>query len=250
MTTERKPRRPTKYAGLTMKERAAARRQDLVEAGIELMGTRGIAATKVSDVCRRAELTERYFYESFPTLDAFTRAVVETVFIRSTVRIATAVLAEQSLREQGHAVIRECLSIVEDDPRVGRILLVETLRAGGELSQLRTTAMVVAANLLKMALDPSPEVDLVELMQRSLLPGLSGDLLPPELTESTDPLVLAMGGAVSEVLVGWIEKRITMSQEELGDFLRTMFDATFQSMSEGGLLARQVRESLRASRKR
>lgn len=231
---------------MSMKERAAARRQDLIEAGVELLGTTGIGGTKVSDVCRRAELTERYFYESFPSLDAFAHAVVETVAIRAGVRLAGAAFSRKAVREQGHAVIGECLAIVEEDPRVGRILLVETLRAGGELSQLRTTVLVAAANLLRLALDPRPDLDVQELMQRAMLAGVGGEQLPAELTESTDPVVLAMGGAVSEVLVGWAEKRISMGSDELREFLETMFDATVQATRGEGSpsLGQLVRRTL------
>ncbi len=237
-----------KYAGLAMEERAAARRQDLIEAGIELIGTRGIAATKVTDVCRQAELTERYFYESFPNLEAFTFAVVQEVSVQLGVRIFTAAMAETDLRRQGHRIIAECLAIVDEDPRVGRIILVETLRAGGALSELRTTTLVAAGNLLRLAMDPAAGERIVELVGDVIAATMRGDDLPGELTASADPIDLALGGAVSEILVAWVEGRITMSQAELRDFLEAMFDVAFDAAAEGGALSNVVENALRGRR--
>ena len=53
------------YGGVSAAERAASRRERLLDAGLELFGTHGFAATGVKDVCRQAGLTDRYFYESF-----------------------------------------------------------------------------------------------------------------------------------------------------------------------------------------
>ena len=62
-TTGRTPARA--YGGLSAGERVAARRERLLDAALELYGTRGFLATGVKDVCRAAGLTDRYFYESF-----------------------------------------------------------------------------------------------------------------------------------------------------------------------------------------
>src|SRR5438270_5883898 len=53
------------YGGVSAADRVAARRQKLLDAALELYGTRGFNATGVKDICRQAGLTDRYFYESF-----------------------------------------------------------------------------------------------------------------------------------------------------------------------------------------
>src|SRR6058998_3977299 len=53
------------YGGVSADDRIAARRARLLDAGLELFGTRGFTTTGVKDVCRQAGLTDRYFYESF-----------------------------------------------------------------------------------------------------------------------------------------------------------------------------------------
>ena len=58
------------YGGVSEEQRRAARRLRLLEAGLEIIGTQGYAAATLRAVCARAELTERYFYESFANREA------------------------------------------------------------------------------------------------------------------------------------------------------------------------------------
>src|SRR5438067_2419379 len=53
------------YGGVSAADRVAARREKLLDAALELYGTRGFISTGVKDLCREAGLTDRYFYESF-----------------------------------------------------------------------------------------------------------------------------------------------------------------------------------------
>lgn len=58
------------YGGLSPQHRTAARRDRLVCAATALFGSQGLRATTVRGVCTAAGLTDRYFYESFATLEA------------------------------------------------------------------------------------------------------------------------------------------------------------------------------------
>lgn len=49
----------------TLDERRAQRRDHLIAAAADLYGERGYRNVTVRMICRRAQLTERYFYESF-----------------------------------------------------------------------------------------------------------------------------------------------------------------------------------------
>src|SRR5471032_598349 len=67
------------YGGLAMAERVAARRARFVEAGIELFGTQGFRGATVRGVCAAAGLTDRYFYESFASLEALLAEVYSSL---------------------------------------------------------------------------------------------------------------------------------------------------------------------------
>jgi AcrR family transcriptional regulator len=60
---------PRLWGGTTLTERREARRTALLEAALDLIGEAGAAAVTMRAVCRRAGLTDRYFYESFSDRD-------------------------------------------------------------------------------------------------------------------------------------------------------------------------------------
>ena len=70
---------PRPYRGVSAADRRHQRREQLIEAGLQLFGTRGIAAVGIVDVCAEAGLTKRYFYENFASIDALAEAVFEHV---------------------------------------------------------------------------------------------------------------------------------------------------------------------------
>ena len=57
--------------------RRAERRELLVDAAFELLGTDGWNGTTVRGVCQAAHLNPRYFYESFDGLESLLLAVFD-----------------------------------------------------------------------------------------------------------------------------------------------------------------------------
>src|SRR5689334_13794670 len=101
-------RQPRTYGGVSGAERVAAPRERLLDAALERYGTHGWAATGVNDVCREADLTDRYFYESF----ADPRSLFTAVFDRAT--------TELLLR------VAEAVAEVEPEPRAQISAAIET----------------------------------------------------------------------------------------------------------------------------
>ena len=64
-----------RYSGLHAEERVATRRTAILAAALEVFGRQGYAATTVKQICTEAELTERYFYESFTDKEAMLMAL-------------------------------------------------------------------------------------------------------------------------------------------------------------------------------
>ena len=72
-----------RWSGVPLEDRHALRRDNLVAAGVHLLGSEGGPALTVRAVCRHAGLTERYFYESFTDREHFVRAVYDDVCTRA-----------------------------------------------------------------------------------------------------------------------------------------------------------------------
>ncbi len=137
------------WAGTTLAARRAERRERLLEVGLELLGTQGSAAVTVRSVCRRAKLTDRYFYENFADREDLLLAVYDQVAedARAALVRATAQPTDGGQPAAGpeviaRAAVEEFLAVVADDPRKGRVLLLEPMtdstlgRRGGELMPL------------------------------------------------------------------------------------------------------------------
>ena len=137
--TTRTPRRA--YGGLSADERIAARRTKLLDAGLELFGTRGYAATGVKDICRAAGLTDRYFYESFTDSEAFFLVVFDRLTDELFAAVASAVLAAGADAEsQLRGAIGVFVEALADDPRKSRVLFMEAPAAGASAAaHMRTT---------------------------------------------------------------------------------------------------------------
>ena len=68
-----------RYGGVDSEERQRQRKARLIEAGLAVFGEQGYHASTVRDVCGKAQLTSRYFYESFDSMEALFKAVYVTI---------------------------------------------------------------------------------------------------------------------------------------------------------------------------
>ncbi len=115
------------WAGTTLDDRKAQRREQLVAAGLDLLGTEGSAAVSVRAVCRHAKLTERYFYESFSDREELVVAVYEHVGEQAKQALVDAVRDAPSPTQGAEDAVRAFVELIVDDPRRGRVLLLAPL---------------------------------------------------------------------------------------------------------------------------
>ncbi|MEC3980896.1 TetR/AcrR family transcriptional regulator [Amycolatopsis sp. H20-H5] len=112
------------WAGTTLDDRKAARRAQLVAAGLDLLGTEGSAAVSVRAVCRAAKLTERYFYESFTDREELVVAVYAQVGAQARQALLDAVGTAAEPAHRARAAVTAFVELMVDDPRQGRVLLL------------------------------------------------------------------------------------------------------------------------------
>jgi AcrR family transcriptional regulator len=148
-----------------LESRYALRRDNLIAAGVQLLGGEGGPALTVRAVCRKAALTERYFYESFSDRDEFVRAVYDDVCTRAMETLTSA--------DTPREAVEQFVELMVDDPVRGRVLLlapaVEPI-----LTQSGASWMPSFIDLLQRKLSRIGDPVLQKMIATSLVGGLSG----------------------------------------------------------------------------
>jgi AcrR family transcriptional regulator len=198
-TTEHKrPVRP--YGGVSAEQRVAERRERLLEAALEEFGTRGVLSTGVKDVCRRAGLTDRYFYESFRDGGELFTAV----FDRATAHLFEVVVNALSdtpatAETKARAVIEAYIRALADDPRVARVVFVEAPSAGPEVELHMRTTLRQFAQLVALSASP---------------------YLPSGMPDAVLRFgAIALVGAIERLMTEWQDGELDLSIDQIIDYL-------------------------------
>jgi AcrR family transcriptional regulator len=105
-----------RWAGVPLSDRRSRRRDELLAAGVAVLGASDRPALTVRAVCRQAGLTERYFYESFTDRDEFARAVYDDVCTSAMNALSSAATPREA--------VERFVTLMVDDPVRGRVLLL------------------------------------------------------------------------------------------------------------------------------
>ncbi|MBN8866033.1 MAG: TetR/AcrR family transcriptional regulator [Solirubrobacterales bacterium] len=167
---------PSRRETTTLDDRRAVRREQLMEVGEEIVGTKGAGDLTVRGVCRAAGLSERYFYESFPDRESLLLAVHERAEQQARERILEALTSADSRDQAIRAVVEAFVGFFEEDPGRSRILLQEPLvqpaLARAWRRSLTTLAAILAGLIAGEGDDPEgPEMRLTAV---ALAGGLTG----------------------------------------------------------------------------
>lgn len=139
-----------RYRGVDAGVRVEERRRQLLDAGLECFGTHGYHAVTVRELCTCAQLTERYFYESFRDREALFAAVYEDLTQRlRTDFVAAASSHAPDLRAMARAGLEVFYRQLKKDPRMARMLMVEVLTVSRDMEQRAQQATFGFADLLK-----------------------------------------------------------------------------------------------------
>ncbi|WP_329126824.1 TetR/AcrR family transcriptional regulator [Streptomyces sp. NBC_01465] len=188
--------RGEKYGGQSREERAADRRGRITQSALELFAARPYDDVTVAEVCTRAKVSKRYFYDHFTDRENLLLAVH---------------------RERNDWLLAEVAQAAPEEPadldalfRPMMTTLVRTLFEHPE------TARVIYINAPRM-----------ELRRRGLLrknAELFGGMTRRVVARPSDKVryertALALVAGVSEVIIDWLERGMTDDIEELVDHL-------------------------------
>jgi AcrR family transcriptional regulator len=182
------------YRGVTAETRAAERRERLLEATLAVWADPDVSTT-MTNVCARAGLSERYFYESFANLDAAQTAVLEQV--AGEIEQATHQAAEEAGPEPAARAIASVgvfVQMLVDDPRKGRVTIVEA----AAMPSLRPRRAELLRHFAHRTAEAAREL------------GLS-----PRSGAADELAGLLFIGGVAELVTAWLDGAVEATPEEL-----------------------------------
>jgi len=198
------------YGGVDAGQRANERRERLLEAGLDLLGSADESVTlTVRGVCAQAGVVARYFYESFADSDALAVAVYER--INENLVADTLVAIAESPNEEQERIRTGISAIVTHlaaDPRRGRLIF------GTALSH-----PALAPRRLEMA-----------RMFAGLLATQAESFYETGRTARLDAIARFLVGGFGETLMAWQHGDLDLSQDELVDLCVALFASSAASL--------------------
>lgn len=204
------------YAGENPAERTARRRQQFMDAGLQIFGSTGYRTATVRQLCKQAELTDRYFYESFSTMEDLLIAVYRQQFDQ----LQQVVLAELMHAEPGNDVMGtvraglNALFEMASDPCVARVCWLEVLGVSPRVDETYMRTFTGFA-------------DLVINFARQRFPHWQID------DDEARMLGLALIGAVSQTVTHWVLGHYRESKQTLLSATSRVFDGVMWSIGQG-----------------
>ncbi|MEU3011687.1 TetR/AcrR family transcriptional regulator [Nocardia asteroides] len=186
------------YRGQTLDDRVEDRRNQLLDATLTVISEGGAAAVTVRAVTRVANLSPRYFYESFADRSQLLTAAADRAFRNMQLAVDDAMAeADNDPLEQTRAAIGAVCTSLDDDPRLGRFL-----REAQAEPDLRARL----------------ETDIPAFI------GITSSNLADETWyKSADPKLVALdicalSGAMIHLLSSWTENRLDIPRAQFIDY--------------------------------
>ncbi|REE99832.1 TetR/AcrR family transcriptional regulator [Thermomonospora umbrina] len=203
-----------RYGGRPAAERRAERRARLLEAGLELFGTDGYAATSVERLCTTAGLSTRQFYEEFANREAVLIALHDQVNRRAFDAVTVCVEAldtesgrpgtDVDVEQLVRAALRGYITVTAADLRWARVAYVEVVGASPEVEARRVRWRRRWAELLETAATTA---------------GLLGDPVSPRIHLG----IVGFIGAVNALAHEWCTASPRLPLETVIDTLAALF---------------------------
>lgn len=198
------------WRGRSPQQRGAERRRRLLDAGLQLFGTQGYAATSLTALCATAGVSPRHFYEVFADREDLLRAVYDELVEENARRALAAVTrAELEVGPQVEAGLRAVVAFLTEDPRRARVVQLEVVGVSPALEQHRRDVVESFAELLA---------------QRHRLLVAAGHVPP----QPFDLIAVALVGAINEVLANWLLRDPRPAADDLLPPLARLFASAFR----------------------
>jgi AcrR family transcriptional regulator len=164
---------------------------------------RGVANVTVAHIVERSGVSRRTFYELFADRDDCFLAAFEQALEHTSERVRRAYASAKSWQEKIRAGLIALLGILDEEPAIGRLLIVESLGGGPVVLQRRGEAMAKLTRAIergrkdvkgKGRLEPPPMIGeglvggALSVIYTRMVDGAGDDHAPPRAGKDQAPL--------------------------------------------------------------
>jgi AcrR family transcriptional regulator len=150
---------------------AQIQRARILAAMFDVVTERGVASVTVADVVERSGISRRTFYETFSDREECFLAAFEDALAFISQRVLPAYMAPSKWLERIRAGLVALLDYFEEEPVVGRLLIVESLSAGAMTLERRSEVLAKVAAAIDEGRSQSASASLPELTAEGLVGG-------------------------------------------------------------------------------
>lgn len=133
----------------------SGKRQRILQGMLAAVGTEGYERTSVQDAITRAGVYRQAFYDHFEGKEDCYLQALDAGSAWVELRMREAAAGAETWREQLRGALEGLLAFLDEQPEVGRALLVEVHAAGPRAVEKRTEAMERAAVMMDLAREES-----------------------------------------------------------------------------------------------
>ncbi len=185
---------------------AGMQRRRLLLAIGELLGGGGIEGASVGRICKRAGVSRRTFYELFEDREACLLAAFDDAIERIAKRVAPVYASAGRWNEKLRAALAVTLDLLEAQPDVARMCVVETLRAGPAVLARRRQVVETLTEIVEQGrTEPRTGAQAPPLTAQGVVGGalsvIHGRLLLATRAEPVEPGLVELTGPLMAMIV-------------------------------------------------
>jgi AcrR family transcriptional regulator len=182
---------------------AQIQRARIVGAMLDSVTDRGAGSVSVADVVERSGVSRRTFYELFDDREDCFFAAFEQALSYASERVVPAYLGEKGWRERVRAGLIALLSFFDQEPQIGRVLIVESL-AGGSRTLERRGELVATLTSIVEAGASEAKTALPALTGEGIVGGVTAVIQRRLIEEPSTPLVELANPLMSMIVLPYL----------------------------------------------
>jgi AcrR family transcriptional regulator len=186
----------------------------MIAAAIETIEDLGYARMTVAQVIRRARVSRKTFYEAFSDREDCFLAVCEIALAKAALPAERAYAGESVWCERIRAALARLLVFTEEEPGLARLLVVESLLAGAQVSRRRAEVLDRLAEILDEGRGASDCGYLPALTGQAILGGVLAVIHAHLSRAQRKPLTELLGPLMSTIVMPYLGAGTARSELE------------------------------------